>query len=448
MKNIAATIIFSTAFLVFHAPEIQACTVAVVSAKASQTGRPFLWKNRDNPSSVREEIDFEIAGPDNVGSILYAKGETFYLSNIKLVSGGLNENGFAIVSADVAEGTLRTITNANNILTEIALEQCATLRDFEDFLDSWSNYNLLTVCGNFPAIDAEGGAAIYEVWSDGTNRLMWTKYDANEDMKGFVVRANSHVTEGYVMHEGGSAIRYNRAMELFNELYENGDLSPRSVLQMAAKDVGGDCDKFADDCTACYKYDEDYAQGGPDPDNFNTNYTLSRNSSTSCYVIDGAAADEDLPLMTMYSAMGEPSFTPAVPYFIFGEKIPYFARAEYINIFGIPVDTGIGSMLNNASLSVLLDYDLYDYNGVAIDAIDHTIDYEKLLEVQAWVIPLEDIVFDKTEAFLDYLRANPEHITKDTLYEFSFQCAKHTYRNYSKGAPDRYQWTYRNPWER
>jgi len=80
MRTLAATIIFSTAFLMFHAPEIQACTVAVVSAKASQTGRPFLWKNRDNPSSVREEIDFEIAGPDNVGSILYAKGETFYLS--------------------------------------------------------------------------------------------------------------------------------------------------------------------------------------------------------------------------------------------------------------------------------------------------------------------------------------------------------------------------------
>lgn len=423
------------------------CDIAVISSEASSTGRPFIWKNRDYQLSAREEIIYAKANEDDIGGSLRVIGETYDQLNIKIVSGGVNEKGFAIANATVVEDPLREIANINHVLLEIALEKCETLADFESFLDGWYNYYIFVICGNFAVIDANGGAAIYEVWSNGSNWLTWKKYDANEAENGFVVRANSHLTEGWVLREGGSTIRYERAHELLTELAEKGELSPRNVMRKVSKDVAGDCDKFADDCEACYKYDKDYREGNPDPESFNTDKALSRNSTTSAYVIDCANTPSDIPLISLFCVLGEPSFTPAVPYFLSAQKVPYYAKAGSISIFGIVLDLGIGCFLNNASMLTQSRNKLYSNNGVAMEWIDQTINYENLLEVQNWVFPIEDFVYDKTETFLEYLREHPEEITPEVLYNFSFTCSRFTYKNYLKESLDYYPWDFVAPWE-
>lgn len=447
MKKMKVMILLS--LLVAFSPSYPtlACDIGVVSASASATGRPFIWKNRDYGLSAREEINYKNAGKNHIGASLRVLGETYDHLNIKIVSGGVNDKGFAIANATVVEEPLREMANINHVLLEIALEKCETLTDFEALLAKWFNYYLYVISGNFAVIDAHGGAAIYEVWSNGSNSLTWKKYDANETENGFVVRANSHLTEGWVIRDGGVAIRYERAHALFTELAKNGALTPRNVLQIVGKDVAGDCDKFAEACEACNKYDKDYAEGNPDPTDFNTDKALSRNSTTSSYVIDGAATVSDIPLITLYCVLGEPSFSPAAPYFLSAEKIPYYAKAGSIDIFGIVYDLGIGCFMNKASFSVQSNNKLYANNGVAMEWIDQTINYERLLEVQSWVFPLEDFMFDKTEAFLDYLRVHPEKITPDTLYQFSYHCGRYIYKNYLKESLDYYPWDYTPPWE-
>ena len=352
-----------------------------------------------------------------------------------------------IANATVVEDPLREIANINHVLLEKALEKCETLADFEAMLAKWFNYYLYVISGNFAVIDAHGGAAIYEVWSNGTNYLTWEKYDANEAENGFVVRANSHMTEGWVIRDGGVALRYERAQELFTELSRNKALTPRNVLRIVGKDLAGDCDKFAANCEACAKYDKDYAQGDPDPTNFNTDKALSRNSTTSSYVIDGAFTPADIPLITLYCVLGEPSFSPAAPYFLTAEKVPYYARAGSIDLFGVIYDLGIGCFMNKASFSVQSNNKLYSNNGVAMEWIDQTINYERLLQVQSWVFPLEDFIFDKTQAFLDYLRIHPEQATPETLYQFSLQCCRYLYKNYLNESLDSFPWDYTPPWE-
>ena len=345
------------------------------------------------------------------------------------------------------ESPLREIANVNHLLLEYALEKCVSLDDFEGLLNDWFNCYLFVVCGNFAGIDAQGGAAMYEVWSNGTNHLFWEKYDANTAPRGFVVRANSHLTQGWVIREEGVTVRYERAQAIFGELAEQQQLSPRSVLRKAGKDVAGDCDKYADTAGPCEKYLDEEDTTMPDPESFCTDDTLSRNSTTSCYVIDGALYASDLPFLTLYCALGEPSFTPVVPYFILSGKVPYPARADYMNIFGWVYDLGIGCLLNNASTDILSEYRLYANNGVGLQFVDRTIDYSRLTDVQQWMFPLEDFVLDQAEDFMAYVRSHPESATPDIFYEFSYQCARYTYKNYAKGSSDAYPWAYTPPWE-
>ena len=424
-----------------------ACDIAVVSSEASATGRPFLWKNRDYSSSYREEIVYESAKANDVGPSLRVVGKVMHQTNIPLVSGGVNDRGFAIVNATVTESPLREIANVNHILLEYALEKCVSLDDFEALLDNWFNCYLFVVCGNFGVIDARGGAAMYEVWSDGTNRLFWEKYDANTAPQGFVVRANSHLTQGWVIREGGVTVRYERAQAIFEELVADQLLSPRPVLRKAGKDVAGDCDKFADSCDSCEKYLDGEGNSGPDPENFCTDDTLSRNTTTSSYVIDGALNASDLPFLTLYCALGEPSYTPVVPYFLLSGKVPYPARADYMNIFGWVYDLGVGCLLNDASTDILSRYDLYANNGVGLEIRDRTINYSRLTAVQEWMFPLEDFVLDQAEDFMADVRSHPELATSDNFYDFSYQCARYTYKNYAKGSSDTYPWEYTPPWE-
>lgn len=75
---------------------------------------------------------------------------------------------------------------ANGRIIYRALEVCATVEDFRHFLDTISKPSLIEA--NFGVIDAQGGAAVFEV-----DYYKYTMYDANNPKDapyGYIARTN------------------------------------------------------------------------------------------------------------------------------------------------------------------------------------------------------------------------------------------------------------------
>ena len=75
---------------------------------------------------------------------------------------------------------------ANGRVMRRALEVCATVKDFCQFLDTLSKPSLIEA--NFGVIDAEGGAAVFEV-----DYYKYVMYDANDSKDapcGYIARTN------------------------------------------------------------------------------------------------------------------------------------------------------------------------------------------------------------------------------------------------------------------
>ena len=127
----------------------EACTTALVSAEASATGRPLIWKQRDteNPHNV---LQYVTGGQ-------YAYTAVFNASDKKRRSAyaGANEVGFVIMnnlSYNLAEGTYESVVNGR-VISE-ALATCRTLEDFERMLEEWPKPRKIEA--NFGVADAFG----------------------------------------------------------------------------------------------------------------------------------------------------------------------------------------------------------------------------------------------------------------------------------------------------
>ena len=181
--------------------EADACTTAIVSAEASATGRPLLWKQRDtdNPHNVLQYIQGE----------KYAYTAVFSASDKRRRSAyaGANEVGFAImnnVSYNLADEDYDSLVNGRVI--SAALATCRTLGDFEKLIEEWPRPR--AVEANFGVIDAFGGAAYFEV---GDTKVI--RYDVEPG--GWLVRTNFSL--GGREHEGSGMARYETAQYLMTQ---------------------------------------------------------------------------------------------------------------------------------------------------------------------------------------------------------------------------------------
>ena len=320
----------------FMQHETRACNVAVVTAEASATGRPFLWKNRDHAESYKQEVKYYPEVISGVGGSLRLMGETTYNSGVAVCTGGANESGFAIANTTCYESVTREAVNVNTELMEVALEECRTLADFEqlasEFTDRWSSGN---ISGIFAVIDAHNGAAIYEMWSDGYDDIMYRKFDAHtgsvtdengspfsdiryDQTVGFNNRTNSNHTNDWI-DIWTDTPRELRARQLMTEMLANSELSPRNFMRQVSKDVcGGDP---ADYCTTESKVmsswdDEEDSYDNPNRDGeMYTRYCISRYQTTMGLVVEGAASPAEANLTTMWVSLGEPSLSVFVPFF-------------------------------------------------------------------------------------------------------------------------------------
>ena len=163
--------IFLIAFSMYFLFPVIACTTAIISGKATSDGRPLLWKHRDSDFYNNKIMFFKGKKYDFIGltdSEPERDGQVW---------GGFNKAGFAIMNN--ASYNLKPASDSTKIadmegyFMKNALENCASVPEFETWLTLQPKP--LGVEANFGVIDANGGAAYFEV-----NNFEYTKVDVND----------------------------------------------------------------------------------------------------------------------------------------------------------------------------------------------------------------------------------------------------------------------------
>ncbi len=376
-------VVFVLAFtLTIYSLAFEECTIGVASGKVTKDGRPLLWKNRDIPITYRNN------------DIRYIKGEKYSFLALMTVGyskyawAGTNSKGFCIVnsaSRDLA-GTKKTGLGNGEFL-KMALGVCASVDDFEKLLKHTNLPGRLTNC-NFGVIDSSGNAAIFE-----TRNFSYTKFDANDKTiapEGFIVRANFALTS----NGKGGIERYNRAKKLFADGVKNNSLDYVYVLQKVARDISKN--------NIPYTFPEFNPNNKEFPFSIDTSKTINRNSTSATVVFKGVRNDEPVSFTTMWSILGNPVLSIAVPAWINSEKTPTLLTGEK----GSPI------CLNAMKI--------YDSVYFPIAQKGKTVRYLTTLQlpfIQKNIFECENKLIEKTENFLKRIK-DKKVISKKSLGEF------------------------------
>jgi len=294
--------------------DVFACTSAIITGKATPNGRPLLWKHRDT-------------GELN-NKVKYYKGEKY--SFYALINSpdalkneawtGTNEVGFSIMNTasynlkndDVPSSQM---DREGEVMFK-ALATCRTLKDFEKLLDKYKRP--MGVEANFGVIDAEGGAAYYEVNNDS-----WTKIDVNDPKiapQRYLVYTN-HSNTGR-LDDGMGYVRYTTADKIVKEhIGRNGDITAKWIMQNLSRTfyhsvLGIDLNKDKELVEKCNGWfmDQDF---------------IPRKSSSCSIVVEGVKKGENPANTVMWTILGYPPIGIAVPLMVAnGEDIPAFMTAD------------------------------------------------------------------------------------------------------------------------
>lgn len=254
------------------------CTSILVSAQASATGRPLMWKHRDT------------GAPDNFLARVERPG---YHAYVGLFNGGdsllheawmgMNDAGFAIMntaSYNLMPDTCR-YADREGVVMAMALERCVSLADFEALLDSLPKP--MGVQANFGVMDSLGGLAYYE-----TDDHAYRRFDVADAPEGFIVRTNFSISGE---HPGGMGyIRYDNVYDILSE-------------QMAAKRLSPA--DFTEGCSRSFHHSLIGRNPLDDGDRWAVDQDfIPRYISTSSIVIEGVSGAHAAPLM--WAALGYP----------------------------------------------------------------------------------------------------------------------------------------------
>ena len=279
--------IIASVFAALSFLSAEACTSAVISGRATKSGRPLLWKHRDTGTEWNH--------------IEHLQGKRFAFTGLvnsndaerKEVWAGANERGFAIMntaSYNMKPDSLKYLPEREGEIMKQALGECATVAEFEEFLKNMPQPRALET--NFGVIDADGGAAYFEVWDYG-----YTKYDANDAAQypnGYIIRSNYSFSGA--QDEGMGYIRYQNAEYLLHKAYATGALSAEWIFSSASRSfyhaiLGNDILKNPLQETSGWAIDQDF---------------IPRNSSSASVVVEGVGKGENPDATTIWSVLGYP----------------------------------------------------------------------------------------------------------------------------------------------
>ena len=305
MKQIFYSVALLICGMVLFLPETLACTSAIFTGKVTADGRPLLWKHRDTDDENNSISFFKGAKYDFLALLNSADEDGTAWT-------GSNSAGFSIMntaSYNLKEDTIREM-DKEGVLMYKALSECRNLADFEKFLDNYPRP--MRVEANFGVIDAEGGAAYYEV-----NNTRWTKFDANDPQtapNGYLIYTNFSFSGrldkgmGYIRHQNATDIVVQHLAEgkkitpqwIFNQLSRS---YYHSLLKIDLLDA-----EYSPEKTTGWVIDQDF---------------IPRKSTTASMVIQGVKTGENPEMTTLWTILGYPPAGIAVPMWVkAGEQQP------------------------------------------------------------------------------------------------------------------------------
>ncbi|MBU1013051.1 MAG: C45 family peptidase [Bacteroidetes bacterium] len=292
-------------FVIFH-NQADACTSFIISGKYTVDGKPLLLKNRDT-GEMRNSL------------VIYNDGKYKYMAVTNStergmkssVWGGYNEKGFAIMNTAAYNNNVGDSTSPGDqdgVVTKLALMVCCSLEDFEHFLDTLTKP--MGVNSNYGVIDANGGAAYYE-----TGNYKYVKVDANDPKQapyGIVVRTNHSMSGDKELGSGFN--RFNNASIILNQAALEKKLAPEYLINAISRSLYHP--RIQADLA-----DEMPAQRDVSEFRFFMDY-IPRVSTSSSYIFVGARDSKHVDEMMMWTIIGFPLTTVAVPTWLSAGELP------------------------------------------------------------------------------------------------------------------------------
>ena len=295
--------IFLLTIALFSVSIAFACTSFIISGKATPSGKPMMFKHRDT-----DELNNRIA---------HFQGEKYAFMGLvnspsldAEVWAGMNDAGLCIMntaSYNLREDQLDCAMDREGELMYHVLGQCATLQDFELWIETYPQP--WGVEANFGIIDAQGGAAYYEI-----NNHRWIKYDVNEEANGYRVVTNFSFAGRYEDYEGWE--RYQTATAIMQEKFSRDEeMTAIDAINYFSRPYRHELLQvnYTPNNTPEYAVDQDF---------------IPRRITSAVIVFEGVKAGE-APIHTiMWSALGYPACAVAIPLLMNAKYLPTYMSAR------------------------------------------------------------------------------------------------------------------------
>ena len=284
------------------AASVWACSSAVISGKVTPDGRPLLWKNRETGHLLNH--------------MAYVKGEKYdFVANVnsdnfpakKEAWIGSNTAGFALMntqSYNLEKGDIADDDRGpkNGEVIYRALEVCATVADFCHFLDTISKPSGIEA--NFGVIDAQGGAAMFEV--DEHSYQMFDANDPNVAPHGYVARTN--FSNGGELNVGYGYVRYLEVERVLSKACAMGGITPQLIFTDLARsfrnnilDIDLRSGNYNYPKTSGWFIDQDF---------------IPRKDTSCSIVVQGVKKGENPELSILWTLLGYTPTSLAVPVWV------------------------------------------------------------------------------------------------------------------------------------
>lgn len=371
---------FSAFFLLSLNLTVEACTSIIISGKSTPDGRPIMWKNRDTDTYQNAIKYFDDGKYASIGLIDSddPSGESVWI--------GYNSAGFAIMNTASYNLIMKDsidLKDQEGIVMREALMQCATVAEFETFLNN--HQKPLGVEANFGVIDAVGGAAYFEV-----SNFSYKKLDVNDPAlapMGYMIHTNFSFTGD--PNSGSGQIRYKTAEDLFHQAAQQNNLTVRFILQDVSRSLYHSLTK-----TDLMQSSSENPEGQK-----YVNFTdfIPRYFSSAAVVIQGVKTGENVDFTTMWAVLGFPLTSVVTPLWLcMGEKQPALVTLD---------NNGVAPLCDKA---IQLKKQLfpikksYGENYININALYNV----SGIGIMQKLTPLDDMIFEKANKNLDLWRNN------------------------------------------
>ena len=304
LKHLATIALLATAVLY---QDVQACTSAIISGKITPDGRPLMWKQRDT-GAEQNSVHYYKDGKYPFIAIVNSRAK-----NPTEVWMGTNSKGFSIMNTQsynvVEPEGEQDMGPANGSIMRHALAVCATLEDFRHMMDTLTRPTMISA--NFGVIDATGAGGYFEVGHQG-----YVFYDVNNPKDapcGYLARTNYSFSGK--LNEGMGYVRFMTENAELMRVVGTKEITPEWIFTTLARSYKNEMlgidlrsGDFNSPKTNGWFIDKDF---------------ISREITASSAVVQGVKEGEKASLTTMWTILGFPPASVAVPLWVEGaEKLP------------------------------------------------------------------------------------------------------------------------------